>query len=149
MKEALSLFDSHFYYGACSILMCQLYGIAEDIDLYSKKHSLKVSPEDVDNIDELYETNPKMGKEKRKLFQKIMHVQERIVLWNRTLQYINKFVLKNPDKPINELTVPHRNKICHGEQLNFGTQEHALKAIFIIDSLINFSNEIYSSTQDV
>lgn len=149
LKEALSLFDSHFYYGVCSILMCQLYGIAEDIDLYSKKHSLKVSPEDVDNIDELYETNPKMGKEKRKLFQKIMHVQERIVLWNRTLQYINKFVLKNPDKPINELTVPHRNKICHGEQLNFGTQEHALKAIFIIDSLINFSNEIYSSTQDV
>jgi hypothetical protein len=78
-----------------------------------------------------------------------MHVQECIALWDRSLQYINDFVLKNPQKPINELTVPHRNKICHGEQLNFGTQEHALKAIFIIDSLISFSNEIYLSTQDV
>lgn len=149
LEEALALFDNHFYYGVSSILMCQLYGIAEDIDLYSKKHSLKISPEDVDGIDELYETTPQKGKEKRRLFQKLMHVQERVTLWNRTLQYINNYVLKNPQKPINELTVPHRNKICHGEQLNFGTQEHALKAIFIIDSLISFSNEIYSSTQDM
>lgn len=151
LKEALSLFDNHFYYGTCSVLMCQLYGIAEDIDCYSRKKALVISKEDIKEIDELYGiTDPKkFPKEKRRLFQKVMHVQEHIALWDRSLQYINDFVLKNPQVPINELTVPHRNKICHGEQLNFGTQEHALKAIFIIDSLINFSNEIYSSTQDV
>lgn len=151
LKEALSLFENHFYYGTCSVLMCQLYGIAEDIDCYSRAKFLVISEEDIKEIDELYgiTDSKKFPKEKRRLFQKIMHVQECIALWDRSLQYINDFVLKNPQKPIEELTVPHRNKICHGEQLNFGTQEHALKAIFIIDSLINFSNEIYSSTQDV
>lgn len=151
LEEALTLFDNHFYYGTCSILMCQLYGIAGDIDCYSKEHALKISEEEEKEIKELYGIiDPKKRKsEKELLFQKLIHVQENFLWWDKTLQYINNFVLKNPQKPINELTVPHRNKICHGEQLNFGTQEHALKAIFIIDSLISFSNEIYLSTQDV
>lgn len=151
LEEALTLFDNHFYYGTCSILMCQLYGIAGDIDCYSKEHALKISEEEEKEIKELYGIiDPQKRKsEKELLFQKLIHVQENFLWWDKTLQYINNFVLKNPQKPINELTVPHRNKICHGEQLNFGTQEHALKAIFIIDSLISFSNEIYLSTQDV
>lgn len=151
LEEALTLFDNHFYYGTCSILMCQLYGIAGDIDCYSKDHALKISEEEEKEIKELYGIiDPKKRKsEKELLFQKLIHVQENFLWWDKTLQYINNFVLKNPDKPIEKFAVPHRNKICHGEQLNFGTQEHALKAIFIIDSLISFSNEIYLSTQDV
>ena len=151
LEEALTLFDNHFYYGTCSILMCQLYGIAEDIDCYSKEHSLVISDDDIKGIDELYgiENPKKFPKEKRRLFQKLMHIRKGILWWDKTLQYINDFVLKNPEKPVEELTVPHRNKICHGKQLNFGTQEHALKAIFIIDSLIKFSDAIYSSTQDI
>ena len=151
LEESLTLFDNHFYYGVSSILMCQLYGIAEDIDCYSKKHALKISEEEEKDIKELYGIvdSKKRKSEKERLFQKLMYVQENILWWDKTLQYINNFVLKNPQKPIEELAVPHRNKICHGEQLNFGTQEHALKAIFIIDSLIKFSNAIYSSTQDV
>ena len=151
LEEALTLFDNHFYYGTCSILMCQLYGIAEDIDCYSKEHSLVLSDDDIKGIDELYgiENPKKFPKEKSRHFQKLMHIRNGILWWDKTLQYINNFVLKNPDKPIEEFAVPHRNKICHGEQLNFGTQEHALKAIFIIDSLIKFSDAIYSSTQDM
>lgn len=150
LEEALTLFDHHFYYGTCSILMCQLYGIAEDLDCYSKEHSLVISDDDIKGIDELYgiENPKKVPKEKRRLFQKLMHIRKGILWWDKTLQYINNFVLKNPQKPVDDLAVPHRNKICHGEQLNFGTQEHALKAIFIIDSLIKFSNAIYSSTRD-
>lgn len=149
LKEALALFENHFYYGTCSVLMCQLYGIAEDIDCYSKKKALVISEDDIKAIDELYETNPNRPCEKRRLFQKLNIVGKHILSWDKSLKYIKNFVLKNPQTPIDKLTVPHRNKICHGEQLNFGTQEHALKAIFIIDSLISFSNEIYSSTQDV
>ena len=151
LEEALTLFDHHFYYGTCSILMCQLYGIAEDLDCYSKEHSLVISDDDIKGIDELYgiENPKKFPKEKRRLFQKLMHIRKGILWWDKTLQYVNNFVLKNPEKPIEELSVPHRNKICHGEQLNFGTQEHALKAIFIIDSLVKFSDAIYSSTQDM
>ena len=150
LEEALTLFDNHFYYGTCSILMCQLYGITGDIDCFSKEHALKITEEQEKEIKELYGIiDPRKGKsEKELLFQKLIHVHENFLWWDKTLQYINNFVLKNPQKPINELTVPHRNKICHGEQLNFGTQEHALKAIFIIDSLIKFSNAIYSSTRD-
>ncbi len=151
LEEALTLFDNHFYYGTCSILMCQLYGIAWDIDCYSKEHSLVISNDDIKGIDELYgiDNSKKVSKERRKLLQKIIHIRKGILWWNKTLQYVNNFVLKNPEKSIEKLTVPHRNKICHGEQLNFGTQEHALKAIFIIDSLIKFSDAIYSSTQDM
>lgn len=151
LEEALTLFDNHFYYGTCSILMCQLYGIAEDIDCYSKEHSLALSDDDIKGIDELYgiENPKKFPKEKRRLFQKLMHIRNGILWWDKTLKYVNNFVLKKPEKPMEELSVPHRNKICHGEQLNFGTQEQALKAIFIIDSLIKFSDAIYSSTQDM
>ena len=151
LEEALNLFDNHYYYGACSILMCQLYGVAEDIDCYSKKKSLVISDEDIKAIDELYgiTDSKKFPKEKRKLFQKLNIVGKHILSWDKSLKFINDFVLKNPQNPIDELTVPHRNKICHGEQLNFGTQEHALKAIYIIDSLICFSTEIYFNTQDV
>ena len=149
LEEALTLFDNHFYYGTCSILMCQLYGIAGDIDCYSKEHALKISEEEEKEIKELYGIiDPKKRKsEKELLFQKLIHIQENFLWWDKTLQYINNFVLKKPEKPMEELSVPHRNKICHGEQLNFGTQEQALKAIFIIDSLIKFSDAIYSSTQ--
>lgn len=151
LEEALTLFDNHFYYGTCSILMCQLYGIAGDIDCYSKEHALKISEEEEKEIKELYGIiDPQKRKsEKELLFQKLIHVQENFLWWDKTLQYVNNFVLKNPEKSIEKLTVPHRNKICHGEQLNFGTQEHALKAIFIIDSLVKFSDAIYSSTQDM
>ena len=151
LEEALTLFDNHFYYGTCSILMCQLYGIAVDIDCYSKEHALKISEEEEKEIKELYGIiDPQKRKsEKELLFQKLIHVQENFLWWDKTLQYVNNFVLKNPEKSIEKLTVPHRNKICHGEQLNFGTQEHALKAIFIIDSLVKFSDAIYSSTQDM
>ena len=150
LEEALTLFDNHFYYGTCSILMCQLYGITGDIDCFSKEHALKITEEQEKEIKELYGIiDPRKGKsEKELLFQKLIHVHENFLWWDKTLQYINNFVLKNPQKPVDDLTVPHRNKICHGEQLNFGTQEHALKAIFIIDSLIKFSNAIYSSTRD-
>lgn len=150
LYEALTLFDNHFYYGTCSILMCQLYGLAEDIDSYTKEHSLMASDEDIKGIDELYGIADlkKVPKEKRKLFQKLNFVRNHILLWDKTLTYINDFVLKSPKEDIDALNVPHRNKICHGEQTNFGTQEHALKAIFIVDALIQFSNEVYSSTQD-
>ena len=71
LEEALTLFDHHFYYGTCSILMCQLYGIAEDLDCYSKEHSLVISDDDIKGIDELYgiENPKKVPKEKRRLLR--------------------------------------------------------------------------------
>ena len=39
-------------------------------------------------------------------------------------------------------TQPLRNKICHGEQLNYGTQEHAIKAILSVDLMVNIANAI-------
>lgn len=151
LEEALVLFEEQHYYGSCSILMFQLYGIADDIDVYTQRCPISISKEDVDGIDELYgmdQRDKNKNSEKRRLFQKLNYIQNHIGSWDRSLRYVKDFVLKSPQEDINTLSGPHRNKICHGEQTNFGTQEHALKAIFIADALIQFSNEVYSSTQD-
>ena len=49
---------------------------------------------------------------------------------------------------------PLRNKIGHGDQLNFGTKEHSLKAILTIDMMIQLTYEInriveVSKNQDI
>ena len=37
---------------------------------------------------------------------------------------------------------PCRNKICHGEQINFNTKQHALKSILIVGMVIFLGNRI-------
>ena len=39
-------------------------------------------------------------------------------------------------------SMPDHNKICHGDQLDFGTKEHSLKAVLVIDMLIQLAYEI-------
>ena len=37
---------------------------------------------------------------------------------------------------------PLRNKICHGQQTEYGTQEHSLKAILVTDIVIRYGAAI-------
>lgn len=37
---------------------------------------------------------------------------------------------------------PCRNKICHGEQINFNTKQYTLKSILIVDMVIFLGNRI-------
>ena len=39
---------------------------------------------------------------------------------------------------------PGRNKICHGELTNYGTQKHALKAILVIDIIFQLGIQMFS-----
>lgn len=43
---------------------------------------------------------------------------------------------------------PLRNKICHGQQTEYGTQEHSLKAILVTDIVIRYGTAILEGQTD-
>ncbi|WP_418238584.1 hypothetical protein [Ellagibacter isourolithinifaciens] len=43
---------------------------------------------------------------------------------------------------------PLRNKICHGQQTEYGTQEHSLKAILVTDIVIRYGAVILEGQTD-
>lgn len=55
--------------------------------------------------------------------------------WTSFVRYMRKIIYTS-EETMSTSNHPCRNKICHGDQVNYGTQEHALKSILIIDSLI-------------
>ena len=57
-------------------------------------------------------------------------------------EYLQTEILCSSDSKKRWETQPLRNKICHGDQLNFGTEEHSLKAILTVDMLIQLAYEI-------
>ena len=65
-----------------------------------------------------------------------------MMLWNAMAKYLQSEILCSSESKKRWATQPLRNKICHGDQLNFGTKEHSLKAILTIDMLIQLAYEI-------
>jgi hypothetical protein len=43
---------------------------------------------------------------------------------------------------------PLRNKICHGQQTNYGTMEHALKSILCVDLVVKLGEIIENTIQE-
>lgn len=60
----------------------------------------------------------------------------------RSNKLFNGKVLVSPKTKDEWPKAPLRNKICHGEQLDFGTKEYSLKSILIIDMLIKLLYEL-------
>lgn len=44
---------------------------------------------------------------------------------------------------------PLRNKICHGDQTEYGTKEHSLKAILVTDIMIRLGSAVLALRADV
>lgn len=63
------------------------------------------------------------------------------------LAYLYNFVFKS-DSTMSNSSHPCQNKICHGEQLNYNTQEHALKSIFVLDILFQFGEAVIEIAQE-
>ena len=60
--------------------------------------------------------------------------------WGKISGYIAGVILANKYEEEIAAHNPLRNKICHGEQTNYGTREHSLKAILATDLLIRLGN---------
>lgn len=143
LQEALTLHEQKAYYGATSIMMCQIYGIISDITHIMKKNNIVITSDDKKEIADLFSLKvEKIDSEKGKMLQAISIVEGRIFEWSSFADYLMDEILCSSDSKQKWNEQPLRNKICHGNQLNFGTQEHSLKAILTVDMLINLALEI-------
>ena len=143
LSEALQMHKQGFYYASVSILMCQLYGIAADIDNLAKENGLSLSQEDKEFMAKHFEVDVHyINNEKGRLLQSLMLTESGVLLWNAMGDYIKNVTLYSGKDYSHIENQPLRNKIGHGDQLNFGTKEHSLKAILTIDMMIQLAYEI-------
>ncbi len=141
--EALSMHKQGYYYASTSMLMCQVYGVAADIEEILKDNGLSLSKDEKAYVAELYGMQPKyIDNEKGKLFQTLMFTESGVLLWDAMADYLKDVCLCSKSDYSEISNQPLRNKICHGDQLDFGTKEHSLKAVLVIDMLIQLAYEI-------
>lgn len=63
-------------------------------------------------------------------------------MWDAMGDYIKNVTLYSGKDYSHIDNQPLRNKIGHGDQLNFDTKEHSLKAILTIDMMVQLAYEI-------
>lgn len=142
-SEAFMMHQKGYYYASTSILMNQLYGVSSDIEKALADNGLFLNKDEKEGDAELFGLNPKRtNTEKSRLFQNLMFTESGILLWDAMADYLKNICLFSGSDYSTINNHPLRNKICHGNQLEFGTKEHSLKAIFVIDMLIQLAYEI-------
>ena len=141
--EAVEMHNKGYYYSSTSLLMCQVYGIASDIVDTAKKYQLELSEKDKEDIADYFNLKLEdIDKEKGKLIQMTMLSEDGVMKWAVIANYLKEEILSSSESKKRWEKQPLRNKICHGDQLNFGTKEHSLKAILVINILIQLSIQI-------
>ena len=143
LQEALSLHKEGRYYASVSLLMCQIYGIADDINRLLEENDMRLNVEEKDFVAEFFEIDKKyIDKEKGRLIQASFRTESGYLVWSAMAKYLKDTILYSQKIDEEKLQNPMRNKICHGEQLNFNTKEHSLKAILTIDMLVQLAYEL-------
>lgn len=143
LQESLLLHNEERYYASTSILMCQLYGIVSDMNKVAKKKGLILDEEDKKAVAEHFSIKEEnIDSEKGLLAQMTTIPEEGNMVWIMIAEYIIQEILCSSDSKKRLATQPLRNKICHGSQLNFNTEEHSLKAILVIDILIQLTEQL-------
>ena len=144
--SALSHYELHEYAACVSMLMCLFDGLlqkyygqpttllggdAEAFDLFASEYGMRSSTKD----------GPRLLKaSKDRVVVLILRSSSGLIVWKAAGDYIINVILTN--KMDNDIALhnPLRNKICHGVQTNYGTWEHAVKAILVTDILIRLGN---------
>ena len=143
LSQALLMHNQGFYFASTSMLMCQLYGVAADIEKKLKENGLSLNREEKEYVAEIFNLNPEyINNEKGRLFQTLMFTESGMLLWNAMADYLRDVCLYSGKDYSTIGNQPLRNKICHGDQLDFGTKEHSLKAVLTIDMLVQLAYEI-------
>lgn len=143
LMEAIEMHKAGNYYSSVSTLMCQVYGVASDIIDAEKQYGLAVSSEQKGKVARAFKMEEKsIDSEKGKIAQSFLFIRHGFFAWQAAIAYLNSEILCSSDSKKRWATQPLRNKICHGDQLNFGSLEHSLKAILVIDMLMEYALEI-------
>ena len=64
------------------------------------------------------------------------------MVFDKAIEYLVKITLTNGMNADIAAHNPLRNKICHGEQTEFGTLEHSLKSILVTDLIIRYGGAL-------
>lgn len=64
------------------------------------------------------------------------------MVFDKAIEYLVKITLTNGMNADIAAHNPLRNKICHGEQTEFGTLEHSLKSILVSDLIIRYGGAL-------
>ncbi len=144
LKEAIEEYEEGKYYATGSILMCQLGGLITELyDTTDAKNLL--STEDKKEVLSLYHIKSQ-DSEKSKVVQMMSIQSGGAYLWYSSSKYFMDYTYSSSEDTAVFEKNPGRNKICHGEQTNYGRKEMALKAILVTDIVaqlgIQMMNEI-------
>ena len=147
LEESVKLFEEGYFYGCTALLACQVEGIISDIYKMQTDAGKIVSVEDFRmayeyyNPDKKFSNSIKRKSERNQLLEMASETDDGFFYWMAVIGYLYKIILTS-DKEMNQSDHPCRNKICHGVQLNYGTREHAVKAILMIDMTIKFGEKM-------
>lgn len=159
LKEAEQMYQMGYYASCVSICMCQLDGIISDTfkELIDKGITF-----DLKNADVIYNYyNPETKdnsrisrkiqkgdlenvKEKEQLICMLSDIDSAVFYWDAAINYLYRIVLTS-EADMELSNHPCRNKICHGIQLNYGTKEHAIKALLSVDIALKLGEMKYTT----
>lgn len=143
LSQIIYTHNQGLYYASTSTAMCQIFGIASDIENLLTNNDMTLNNEEKEYLSEILNLDLKyINKEKGRLFQITMFTKSGAHLWIAMVNYLKNICLCSDVDYSKKIQHPLRNKICHGEQLHYGTKEHSLKALMIIDMLVQLAYEI-------
>lgn len=144
--ETLNLYKNESYAGCVALAATQSNGLTNDlnekfsnIDEVLDKESWKdeyqyLHRNSSDNEAEKAFIN-RDKKDKTKLVNFMYNLRFGKIIYGIAIEYLNDVIFTS-DPAVSNDENPHRNKICHGEQVNFATQGHAIKSILALDILV-------------
>ena len=143
LKEAIEVYEEGRYYSTGSILMCQLGGLITELyDITNTKEVLPIKERK--EILSYYHIN-KNYSEKAKIAQMMSMQSGGAALWHSSANYLMNYTYSSSEDSATFEKDPGRNKICHGEQTNYGNQVMALKAILVTDIVIQLGVQMVNT----
>lgn len=145
LKEAIEEYEEGKYYATGSILMCQLGGLITELyDITDTK--ILLSTEDKKEVLSLYHIKSQ-NSEKSKVVQMMSVQSGAAYLWYSSSKYFMNYTYSSSEDAATFEKDPGRNKICHGEQTNYGRKEMALKAILVTDIVVQLGIQMMNEIE--
>ncbi|EPB8219508.1 hypothetical protein ACV3P7_01570 [Clostridium perfringens] len=132
LKQAIECYKNNYFAGCVSLITCQYGGIIKETEEYF--NSIPELKAEINKIKKEQKQEEKYIKSEKHIADRIYGVSDFHVTTMLFNDYIKKYVYC--DSKSAKYNIPNRNGICHGSLINYNTQEHALKSILIVDSLI-------------
>ena len=148
LAKALSYHKSREYAACVAVLMCVFEGLIASYFGPSVVLDSEKEREPFDFLAEDYGLQPTFKRKKPRL----ENIKDLVLIallraedgglwvWHHAVDYVIRIVLTNTMDEEIAAHNPLRNKICHGVQTNYGTQEHSLKAILATDLVIQLGS---------